>query len=123
MKSLAWLLLLCFCTASAQVRPVEPVVAAEPANCCCGACAGACGMPECATPPFIPAVAFPGAISTDVRRATAEKTCQQAASPAKFYWSIDREGSSQPVELNVRDHGGTRRTVVPAFMAHCAFLI
>jgi hypothetical protein len=52
-KRFVWLLLAAFCTALAQVQPVDlPATKHEVCNCC--EQPGACGLPDCSLPPALP---------------------------------------------------------------------
>lgn len=122
MKRLVWLLLAVWCTALAQVRPVEPLRTAAHGDCCCD-CDGTCGMPDCAPPPAAPATSLtvaerPATVARPQARRSAQATAELLE---KFYASFAAPAvapmvapASAPAALPAR---------VPLFREHCALLI
>jgi len=51
MNRLVWLLVALFCTAVAQVQPVDLTPGKDGECCCCGDQPGTCGMPDCTPAP------------------------------------------------------------------------
>jgi hypothetical protein len=117
MKRLVWLLLAAFCTAIAQVQPVQlPVAQAETCPCCDSK---ACDMPDCNMPP---APAQPARTqSSPVLMAVREVAVAPCEAREKFYVQFlprparpSAERASQVV---------APAASVPLFKAHCSFLI
>lgn len=120
MKRFAWLLLLVWGTALAQVPTVEPLVPAEHQDCGCD-CGGACGMPECVALPAIPAQPATERARTVVRLDQRRDAQATAALVAKFFAVFAapaREPEAFPVPSDEAPVAG-----VPLFKEHCAFLI
>ena len=119
MKRLAWILLAVFCTALAQVQPVELVVR-QKHGCC--ECQGRCGMPDCALPAPHAPTAFVSECAATVVRVTAVRSDRRAQKSAeKFFASMASSGVSPvtrpaPVQL-------APAASVPLFKAYCSFLI
>lgn len=117
MKRFVWLLLIAFCTALAQVQPVDAPVKQQEDCGCCEKEANACGMPDC--------VAQPAATQTVAVSATSS---QQAEAPrltrAKrehFYVQFLPRPALQPAaKVSVPT---TPPASAPLFKAHCSFLI
>jgi hypothetical protein len=121
MKRFVWLLVIAFCTAIAQVQPVEPLQATQPA---CGCCeeAGGCGMPDC-PPPAIPG-ATAGLVlarGASALRATADSVMPKSRSFRNHFYVQFSPRQAVPAEIAPRVAAPTAS--VPAFQVHCSFLI
>jgi hypothetical protein len=121
MKSLVWLLLLAFGTATAQVQPVDVRLTAEEKCCCCADGANACDMAsDCAPAPTScaqPAVSLQSPVLAVAKRAV---SAPQAARE-KFYVQFlprVRVAPALPVTGVVAPAAS-----VPRFQEHCSFLI
>jgi hypothetical protein len=118
MKRLVWILLAVFCTAIAQVQPVEPLVRQKHACCDCG---GRCGMPDCAPPaPQVPS-AFVGAQSVSVTRPQSARAVRPVRQAEKFFVGYAKPGVS-PSVLPAPSLMASAASV-PLYKAHCCFLI
>ena len=119
MKRLAWILLAVFCTALAQVQPVEPVV--QPKRSCCGRCE-ACHMPGCALPvAHVPSAMVTERPGTVARPKTAQPTPQLSTFVERFYVFVDAPVDPRaPLPPPVRVAPAAS---VPLFKAHCSFRI
>ena len=117
MKRFVWLLLFAFCTALAQVQPVD-VPGAKVAKCdCCEDQAGACGMPDCVAQPAAgQPVASPAAAGqqSEVPRLTRAKR-------EHFYVQFLPRPALKPAAL--MSVATASAASVPLFKAHCSFLI
>lgn len=120
MKRFVWLLLALFCTALAQVQPVDvPLTKAK--ACCCGQACG-CGMPGCGLPPAQAPLVFTAAQPAQVAGVSARREAQprrRAAVP--FYVSLV-ERVAAPAALSV-SASVVSAAAVPLFKAHCSFLL
>jgi len=121
MKRLAWLLLAVFCTALAQVQPVE-LPASGAASCPCCEIPGACDMPDCGLPPsaasagFLVAQPAASVVSTARRRAARPgRTAMESALllDARRAAAAALTATNEPVAP----------AAVPLFKAHHSFLI
>ena len=121
MKRFVWLLIIAFCTAIAQVQPVESVQAKQAA---CGCCeeAGGCGMPDC-PPPAIPSPASGLVLASEasVLRATAESVMPKSRSFRNHFYVQFSPRQAVPAKIAPRMVAPTAS--VPAFQAHCSFVI
>jgi hypothetical protein len=115
-KRLAWLLLAAFCTALAQVQPVDLPVTKH-VGCCCEQ-SGACGMPDCSLPPALP---------QPVPSLQAPAEVAQVAAPLPrgvgqvFYVLISPRPASAPAwDPSVC---ATAPASVPLFREHCSLLL
>jgi len=120
MKRFVWLVLFAFCTALAQVQPVElPAKKHEVCGCC--EKPGACGMPDCAPLPVASQPVFmamtPAGQHAKARR-LAPATC---AKRENFHARFDSRLAVTPAIL------APLVTVLPAsvplFRIHCSYLI
>jgi hypothetical protein len=119
MKHLSWILLAVFCTALAQVRPVDPVIQAK--HSCCE-CEGRCHMPQCALPaPHVPSV-FLGEQSVQAALPKENRADRTIVEPvAKFFEAI---AGREPYPVgSVAPRSCGRAASVPLFRVHCSFLI
>ncbi|HET7536452.1 MAG TPA: hypothetical protein VFJ90_08365 [Candidatus Didemnitutus sp.] len=121
MKRLAWLFLIVFGTALAQVQPVELPVAPEKTCDCCDQ-PGACGMPDCSLPPAAIPAAFTAepSIITVAQPAAANEIAPAKAIPSQFWAAIPLP--TKRVAFPVSP-GSAPPASVPLFKAHCTFLI
>lgn len=121
MKHVAWLLLLVWGTALAQVSPVEPLVPAKQTCDCCGD-GGTCGMPECVALP--PAPAQPAAVERiqTVARPELRRDTQATAELLAKFFAIFQTPAVEPEVLPALTDE-TPAAGVPLFKEHCAFLI
>ena len=120
-KRLVWIFIAVFCTALAQVQPVE-LLKTKHDSCDCCEKPGACGMPDCAVPAAPAQPTLAGAVATTVIRVA----IKQAAKPAdksvdKFYTAFVDAGI-RPVVMRA-PVGMVCMARVPLFKEHCAFLI
>lgn len=119
MKRLAWLLLAVFCTALAQVQPVElPAAKANSCPCCDVACP--CGMPDCGLPPAQVSAAFLSVESAPVARPA--RRLEARRRPVEKFYACFVEPVAAPAGLAAP--GLTAPAAgVPFFKAHCSFLL
>ncbi|MBI2518608.1 MAG: hypothetical protein HYV95_17170 [Opitutae bacterium] len=123
MKRLVWLFLAVFCTALAQVQPVDLPLPKANSECCCCEGDGACGMPECALPPAAaqtqtPALARAGIVLRQVARRDAARLPQITP---KFYSFVTERivaATMLPAPASVAPAASP-----PLFRVHCSFLI
>ncbi|MFI5336306.1 MAG: hypothetical protein ACHQ5A_05960 [Opitutales bacterium] len=84
MPRFVWILLALWCTALAQVQPVEPLLPKAEKQCC--GCHGACGMPDCALAPTpVQPAAEPADTLTVARPATLVTALPHALATVKFF--------------------------------------
>jgi hypothetical protein len=119
MKRLIWILLAVFCTALAQVQPVDQL--ARPGRAACK-CHGKCGMPDCPAP----ATQMPSEFLLEGATAVARPARKRAVPPApklveKFFVSIVTPGVRPAV--SPAPALPAPAASVPLFKAHCSFLI
>jgi len=120
MKRFVWLVLFAFCTALAQVQPVDMLVKKSDV---CGCCEepGACGMPDCAPPPVANQPVFvvqsPAGQRAEARRMTPVPSPKRENFHAKF--------ASQPARAPARHAPRVAVASVsePLFRVHCSYLI
>jgi hypothetical protein len=121
MKPLVWLLLAVFCTAIAQVQPVEPPVSRQ-VRCPCCEIPGACGMADCNVPPSSAQVSMVAGQSAPIAVSAARRNAGRLGRIALIrVISFDAKSAALAVRneaiVSVRaEHG-------PLFEAHCSFLI
>jgi hypothetical protein len=120
-KRLVWIFLAMFCTALAQVQPVELLKAKQDS---CGCCEkpGACGMPDCSVPVASAQPILASAVAATAIRAAVKQEAKTAdKSVDKFYTAFVDAGVRPAI---VRAPVGVARVAsVPLFKEHCAFLI
>lgn len=120
MKRLAWLLILVFGTATAQVQPVDVRLIPEERCCCCEEASAACGMPDCAPVPT--GCAQPALqLQSPVQAATKRLAPAPREAREKFYVQFLPRESAAPVPSPAVV--ATPAASVPLFKAHCSFLI
>jgi len=119
MKRLVWLLLAVFCTALAQVPPVELV---QPGHQVCHCCKipGACGMPDCPVPASGPRA--PTAVPPVLSASLAVRQVARAdhGIEVKFYAPFVKAATvlvAPPASVLAAP-----AVSVPLFKAHCSFL-
>jgi hypothetical protein len=120
MKRLVWILLAAFCTALAQVQPVDlPVTKHEVCGCCEGS--GSCGMPDCIPQPATnqpaPVAKAPLAQRTEARRLLSASRQKRESFPAVFGSRVFR------VTTGCAPTRAAVAAEVPLFKVHCSFLI
>ena len=117
MKRLVWLTLAAWCTAFAQVQPVEPIVPPAADECGCDQCA--CG-PDCQ--PKLCALPLPVASREAVEVATVHRPERQAAetAPAVRPSSFAPAAPSSTGVVVASQNAGPPG---PLFRLHCAWLI
>ena len=120
MKRFVWLALFAFCTALAQVQPVDmPAKKHEACNCC--EKPGACGMPDCAPLPVAsqPVVALqsPAGQRAEARRLTPAPSAKRGNFHAMF--------ESRPAVAPACRAPRVAAVSVgePLFRVHCSYLI
>ncbi len=122
MKRLAWLLLAVFCTALAQVQPVELSLTKAGMHRVDCDCEGACGMPECvAVPVTAQQPAQLERAGGELRQITRRVVAKLRAPAPKFYLSF-----VEPVVVTatLRACALTAPAVSPPlFRVHCSFLL
>jgi hypothetical protein len=121
MKRFVWVVLLAFCTALAQVQPVQAVAKAQEDCGCCEPAANACGMPDCAPVPCSPSGATLAAAPTIAVRAEADSVLPKSRSFRNHFYAQFAPRPAQPAEFAPRVAAPVAS--VPAFKAHCSFLI
>jgi hypothetical protein len=122
MKRLVWLLLAAWCTALAQVQPVEPLVPAEPSGCCCD-CDGTCGMPECVALPAAPSSTAITERPASVARPETRRDARAKAEQLLKFFAIFSAPVEEPVALLTTPDRESRPAGVRLFQEHCALLI
>ena len=120
MKRFVWLVLFAFCTALAQVQPVDlPAKKHEVCGCC--EKPGACGMPDCAPLPVASQPAFvaetPAVQRAEARRLTTTKRFKGENFHAKYDSRLAKAPASLAPQLAVVPASG------PLFRVHCSYLI
>jgi hypothetical protein len=123
MKRFVWILLAAFCTAIAQVQPVEPLPLKQASCGCCEDGAGACGMRDCVPPPACPS-ACAGLVLASARatlRAEVESVMPKSRSFRDRFYAQFSPRQAVPAEIAPRVVAPTAS--VPVFKAHCSFLI
>jgi hypothetical protein len=121
MKRLAWLLLLVFGTALAQVSPVD-LAAPRGKSCTCCEVPGACGLPDCNLPP---SSAPAGIIAEQPARVAQLGARRNTARPRRVALdSVVFPGAARAALAALNSPARTTAALqVPLFKAHCSFLI
>ncbi|MEJ1974069.1 MAG: hypothetical protein WDM96_16920 [Lacunisphaera sp.] len=120
MKRFVWFLLAAFCTALAQVQPVAAPVTKQAVCGCCDKEAGACGMPDCALPPAsAPAAAV--VASPVILQRESDSVLPKSRSRRDHFYARFAPRPAVPAEIAPRVVAPAAS--VPAFQAHCSFLI
>lgn len=120
MKRFVWLLIIALGTAFAQVRPVESLVAKQEVCDCCDPVAGSCGMPDCAPVPACPSTGLLLVSEVSPLRA-AESVMPKSRSFRDHFYAQFLPRPAVPAEI--APHVVAPTASVPAFKAHCSFLI
>ena len=122
MKRFVWLILAAFCTAIAQVQPVEPLQTKQ-ASCGCCDEAGACGMRDCAPAPANPSTGAGVVLAAGAStlRAKAESVMPKSRSFHDRFYAQFSPRQAVPAEIAPQVVAPTAS--VPALKAHCSFLI
>ena len=121
MPRFVWILLVLWCTALAQVSPVEPLLPQAEKECC--GCHGQCGLPDCvlAPAPGLPPAETSGALTVS-RPATPVTFLRLTLVTEKFFALF-----VPAVDVAVRPHAPPPAVPWPAsaplFQQHCSFLI
>ncbi len=122
MKRFVWFLLVAFCSAVAQVQPVAPIGTKHVACDCCEKDAKACAMPDCALPPAsAPSAAVVAAPVTVQRDDEADSVLPNSRALRNHFYAQFYPRQAVPAEIAPRVVAPTAS--VPAFQAHCSFLI
>ena len=122
MKRLVWLFLAIFCTALAQVQPVESFLTKAGLHGIDCDCDGSCGMPECV---MVPVTAHQPALleraGGELRQVTRRVVAKLREPAPKFYLSF-----VEPVVVTATLRAcaiATPAASPPLFRMHCSFLI
>src|SRR4051812_44646881 len=121
MKRLVWLLLAAFCTAVAQVQPVDvQLVPAQKCDCC--ADGNDCDMPDCGLPPSAGQMVASLTGSVASLRVAAKRQASVAhVEPVAFYERFVAPARVAPT-LSVNAALAPPASV-PLFREHCSLLI
>jgi len=118
MKRFVWLVLFAFCTALAQVQPVDlPLKKHDVCGCC--EKPGACGMPDCAPLPVASQPVF------DVQNPTGQRTEARRLTPSPKRGNFHAKYDSQPAMAPARPapQVAAAAAAEPLFRVHCSYLI
>jgi hypothetical protein len=120
MKRLVWFLIAAFCTALAQVQPVDlPVTKHEVCGCC--AEPGACGMPDCAPQP---ASGQPvSAVQARLSQRTEAQRLSPAPRPKREAFYVQFVPRASRVTALRAPSVTTASASEPLFQVHCSFLL
>jgi hypothetical protein len=120
MKRFVWLVLFAFCTALAQVQPVDLLVKKHEV---CGCCEkpGACGMPDCAPLPVASQPAFVAETPAGQRAEARRLTPATRAKRANFYAQYESRPTIAPASHAPRV--AVAAASEPLFRVHCSYLI
>lgn len=121
MKRFVWIVLLAFCSALAQVQPVQPVTQVQEKCGCCEDGANACGMPDCATVPGAPTAPTVATSPSVALRAEADSVLPKSRSLRDHFYAQFVPSPAVPAELAPLTAAPIAS--VPVFKAHCSFLI
>ena len=121
MKRFVWFFLAAFCAALAQVQPVEPLQAKHASCGCCDGETRACGMPDCALPPACPSTGLVLASAVSALRAESENVMPKSRGLGARFYAQFSPRPAVPAEIAPQVVAPTAS--VPAFKAHCSFLI
>lgn len=124
MPRFVWVLVFLWCTALAQVQPVEPLLPHPDKECCCD-CGGTCGMPGCALAPA-PAQtpAEPAGTLTVARPAVTVSKLPLALTTEKFFALF--LAPAAPCAANASPplpESAAPSASAPLFQQHCSLLI
>lgn len=120
MKRFAWLAIFAFCTALAQVQPVDlPVQKHEVCGCCEEP--GACGMPDCAPLPVTSQPVFVVQTPAGQRAEVRKLSPAPRANRESFYAQFESRPALAPAWR--ASLGEAPAAGVPFFKAHCSFLL
>ena len=121
MKRLVWLLLAVFCTALAQVQPVDSTLTkAEKCPCC--EVPGACGMPDCGLPPPSATAGLFAEQPTRTAQPEVRRDAARLKRVALIFLSALDAIDSAAVAFNATSRIAPVAPV-PLYAAHCSFLI
>jgi hypothetical protein len=121
MKRLAWLLVAVFALAMVQARPVDTGVAQQETCGCCEPGSSACGMPDCGPAPASPASCVAVATGITAVRAEAESVLPKSRCLRDRFVAESSRRQTAPAALVPRSVAPPAS--VPAFKAHCSYLI
>lgn len=120
MKRFAWLVLIAFCTALAQVRPADlPAMLQEACGCCEEP--GACGMSDCAPLPVASQPSLIGQTPAGQRAEARRLTPVPRSRPENFHAKYDCRPALVPVLHAPRV--AMAPAGEPLFRVHCSYLI
>src|SRR5436190_7305018 len=120
MKRVVWLVLFAFCTALAQVQPVD-MPAKKAVVCGCCEEPGACGMPDCAPSPVTGQPAFAAETPTAQRAEARRLTPAPRPKRANFHATFESRPAMAPACHAPRV--AVAPAVEPLFRVHCSYLI
>jgi hypothetical protein len=121
MKRFAWLLVAVFALAMVQARPVDTGVVQQETCGCCEPGASACGMPDCGPAPASPASCLAVAPGVAVARTEAESVLPKSRCLRDRFVAEYSPRQAAPAALVPRSVAPPAS--VPAFKAHCSYLI
>ena len=120
MKRFVWLVLFAFCTALAQVQPVD--LPLKP-HAVCGCCEepNACGMPDCAPLPVASQPVL--VVQTPARQQAEARRLTPAPNPKRenFHATFESRPAMAPACRAPRVAAASDRE--PLFRVHCSYLI
>ncbi len=122
MKRFVWLFLIAFCTALAQVQPMDVPVTKQEKCGCCETPADSCGRRDCAPAPVS---AQSGLVLQSAASSLRVEASKPAAVPQRSGEPFYVKFVSRPAALPavVASVATARAASVPLFRAHCSFLI
>lgn len=121
MKRLVWLLLAVFCTAIAQVQPVE-LANAKPMDCPCCQAGHPCSMPGCCPPP----VSGGRSVNAAPRALASASAARRQGRPVRQVEATFYTSFVKAVTVSVALSALSRETSVasvPLYKVHGSFLI
>jgi hypothetical protein len=117
MKRFVWLLLIAFCTALAQVQPVD-VAATKQEECgCCEKEANACGMPDCVPQPT---ASQPAGVQVASSQQSEAGRLMRAKREHFYVQFLPRPALTPAAKVSVST---VPAVSAPLFKVHCSFLL